>query len=86
MAKPDLPKFDEDLQPVEFEQLNYIQRRNRNLTSIFIIIFFLAMVLYFGIRYYQRSRQPVPPAEETPAGENLWVPGIDYQPEEEGGE
>jgi hypothetical protein len=82
MAKKQEPplKFDEELKPVEFNELYRTQRRYRNLSSVFVLILFLALLVFFGIRYYQRSRQPAPPPEDTPAGPNLWVPGIDYQP------
>ncbi|MGB9742718.1 MAG: hypothetical protein ACPL0F_06180 [bacterium] len=86
-AKNEPPlKFDEDIKPVEFEELSRTQRRYRNLSSLFMLILFLGLLIFFGIRYYQRSRQPAPVPEETPAQPNLWVPGIDYQPPAEQGD
>uniref|UniRef100_A0A7V3PSJ4 Uncharacterized protein n=1 Tax=candidate division WOR-3 bacterium TaxID=2052148 RepID=A0A7V3PSJ4_UNCW3 len=88
MAKDPKPplKFDEEIKPVEFEELSRTQRRYRNLTSTIILILFFALLIFFGIRYYQHRRQPPPPPEKTPAGQNLWVPGIDYQPQTDEGD
>ncbi len=73
-------KFDEDIRPADYNELQRTYHRNRNIGSAIFLILFVALLVFFGIRYYQRLHRPAPPAEEKPAGENLWVPGIDYQP------
>ncbi|GEM_PF-966340 len=79
-------KFDEELGKTEFEDLYRTQRRYRNIGSIFMIIIFLALLVFLGIRYYQCQRQTTAPVEEKPPGQNLWVPGIDYQPAKDEGD
>lgn len=73
-------KFDEEIRPADYSELQRTYRRNRNIGSAIFLILFIGLLVFFGIRYYQRQRRPAPPAEEKPAGQNLWVPGIDYQP------
>ncbi len=79
-------KFDEELGKTDFEELYRTQRRYRNIGSIFMIILFLAILVFLGIRYYQRQRStPVLPEEEKTPGQNIFIPGIDYQrPTDEG--
>ncbi len=82
---PDEIKFDEDLRPVEFEELEKQKRRYRSIGNFFVIIIILAAMVWLGLKFYQRWRNRQTPGEEPVPTQNLWVPGIDYQPQKEEG-
>ncbi len=71
-------KFDEDLRAVEFEELERQKRRYRNIGNTIVILILLTVLVWLGWKFYNRRQSPPPAEPETT--QNLWVPGIDYQP------
>lgn len=72
----------EKIVPVDFEEVESIRSKWLNTYNLLILILILAGMLFLGFLYLRSRQRPEPPAEETPAGENIWIPGIDYQPKE----
>ncbi|MCL6465850.1 MAG: hypothetical protein K6T77_03725 [candidate division WOR-3 bacterium] len=86
-SKIDIPKFDEDLNRVEFEELERVKRRNRRIGNTIIFFIILAGLFWFGWRLYQHYRKPNPAPQPTEVeGPNIWVPGIDYKQNQEEGD
>jgi hypothetical protein len=83
----ELRKRDERLSRVDYEEVERTRRRYLNVGNLVLIVLILAGLFFLGLLFLLRSRGRVPPpAEEKPAGENIWVPGIDYQPKKGEGE
>ncbi len=79
-------KPSEKISRVDFEEVERIRSGWRNTYSLVVLILILAGMLFLGFLYLHSRQRPEPPAEETPAGENIWIPGIDYQPKKDEGE
>ncbi|MEO0069345.1 MAG: hypothetical protein ABIK18_00940 [candidate division WOR-3 bacterium] len=75
------PKPKEEIVKVDFAELERIRRPYRHPVRILVVLIFLAILIWLGLKFCQTYR--LPERKPTPT-DNLWVPGIDYQVKPEG--
>ncbi|MGQ9707456.1 MAG: hypothetical protein ACUVUR_01085 [bacterium] len=74
-------KIDERLSRVAFEEVERTRSRYLNVANLVLVILIIAGLIFLSIVYLRSCNRPPAPVEEKPPGENIWIPGIDYQPE-----
>ncbi len=90
MPKPTVPRFDEELGKVEYQELQRIRRGPSNFWFVVMLLLVVAVVVW----YFVKGRPVVhrmlhPPAKAEPESlpePDLFIPGIDYHPEGDDGE
>lgn len=89
MPKTPPDKFDEELGRVEFEELEHAQRRYRTIGNTIVFLIIIAGLIWLGWKLWQRQRKHPPAVHTAPSeveNQNIWVPGIDYQPRPDEGD
>lgn len=78
MAEPEksFRKPQEEIAKVDFAELERIKRRYSYPVHILVVLIFLAILIWLGLKFCQTYR--LPETKTTPT-DTLWVPGIDYQ-------
>ncbi|MEO0019685.1 MAG: hypothetical protein ABIK47_03470 [candidate division WOR-3 bacterium] len=86
-AEEKKPKATEEkISRVDFDEVERIRSGWRSLYDLLIIVAILAGILILGYLYLRNRGRPEPIVPQTPASQNIWIPGVDYQPKPEEGE